>query len=662
MDLKAPISTLPLVGPKYVQKLAKLDIKTLEDLLYHIPFRYQDFSEISKIGSFPIGETATIKGEILEFKNEYTRQGRKIQSASIYDGTGKITAVWFNQPFLARVLPPGTKLSLSGKLQWWKKQKAIYSPEYEVVTESSETIHTGRLVPVYPATAGISPKWIRSRISALLKLLPKENLNDYLPKNLNFMNLWEAVQSVHFPKSLEEAETARKRLAFDELLFIQLLNLHKKSLWQKNEPTHKLTIDKDKLQQFFHLLPFTLTSSQLRSINEILNDLSGDKPMNRLLEGDVGSGKTIVAAISAYIVYLNGFKSAIMAPTQILAQQHFETLTEIFKKTDLKVSLAGEGDIIVGTHALIHKNVKLRDVALVVIDEQHKFGVEQRTHLIHKSKKGNIAPHVLTMTATPIPRTIALTLYGELELSTLDELPKGRKKVTTWIVPPAKRNPAYAWLKDQISNFKNQIFIVCPLIEESESETLANAKAATIEFEKLKIIFKDFRIGLLHGRMKVEEKNRVLDEFRSGKIDILVTTPVVEVGVDIPNANIMLIESADRFGLASLHQLRGRIGRGDKKAYCLLFTENSNNKVLARLSALKENNSGFRLAEIDLGLRGPGEVLGTRQHGETNLKIASWQDIDLIKLSKTIALQAVANPSQFAKLHKAFAEKLISVN
>ena len=460
------------------------------------------------------------------------------------------------------------------------------------------------------------------------------------------MDLPTSIKEIHFPNEPENAKKARQRLAFDELLSLQITNLKRKLAWQKNHPVYKLEIKKEEINKFIDRLPFKLTGSQEKVIDEIITDFKKPYPMNRLLEGDVGSGKTVVAATAAFIAFLNGCQSVIMAPTQILAQQHFDTLNSLLQPFKVRISLItssisksdlGRTDIFVGTHSLIHQKLNMDKVSLVVIDEQHKFGVEQREHLVKRVGQKNISPHVLTMTATPIPRTVALTFYGDLDLSTLNEIPKGRQKITTWIVPKEKREGAYAWINSQISNLNSQIFIVCPLIEESGAETLKDIKSVTKEFINLKKIFKEKGLGLLHGKLKLEEKNKVIDDFRNKKLDILVATPVVEVGIDIPNATIMVIEASDRFGLAQLHQLRGRVGRSDKKSYCLLFYQNESEKSKARLSAMEEGISGFELAELDLKLRGPGEIFGLKQSGIPELKIASWTDIILIKKAKEVA-------------------------
>jgi len=646
MDLNSSVRELPLVGPVYQKRLEKLKIRSIRNLLYHIPARYNDFSQMAKISHCRVGETLTLRGSLNSLKNQYTKSGKKIQIAEVEDSTGKITIVWFNQPFLTRTLYPGTDLSLSGKIDWFGTKKAMVSPEYEITRLGAETVHTGKIVPVYPETYGVSSKWLRTKIK-LAYLTCGEEIKEYLPETYGFITLPEAIMSIHFPNTLKDAEVARRRLAFDELYFLQSQSLKRKHAWQKNWAAYQLTINKLAIDKFKNSLPFTLTKSQDLAVNEILVDLKRSFPMNRLLEGDVGSGKTVVAATAAFAAFVNGYQTVIMAPTQILAQQHFNTLKQLFSRVSnsVKIKLVTSAtsieqsksfDIFVGTHALIHQKLNLDKVALVVIDEQHKFGVEQREHLIKKSGQGRIAPHILTMTATPIPRTVALTFYGDLDLSTLTEIPAGRQRITTWVVPPEKREGAYGWIDSQITDHDSQVFVVCPLIEESKKETMKDVKAVTAEYKKLTRLFGKLKVGLLHGRLKAEEKTKVIKRFRNRDISLLVTTPVVEVGIDIPNATIMVVEAAERFGLAQLHQLRGRVGRGLSKSYCLLFTESPSEKALKRLNAMRQNLSGFELAELDLTLRGPGEIFGLRQHGIPDLKIASWRDIDLIKKAKEV--------------------------
>ncbi len=653
MDLDSPITDLPNVGPIFAKKFNKLGVYTIENLFYHAPSHYLDYSLVTTINQVHPNDVVTIHATIVSITNIVSKRGIRMQIGSVEDATGKIMIVWFNQQFLTRTLYPGRLVSLSGKVSFFNKKLCLSSPDYELIeNEDSQTVHTGHLIPIYPETAGLSSKWIRRIILNTYKdILP--NLEEFLPSKIlkkdGLNNISEAFEKVHFPKNQEEVEIGRKRLGFNEMLFLQLKSINRKITWKKNKVTKELTIDNKKNSQFINSLPFKLTESQIKAVDEILKDISQSTPMNRLLEGDVGSGKTVVAAIGAYASFTNGYQSIFMAPTQILAEQHYKTLKSIFDPFNIKVSLItsnikniekGRTDIYVGTHSLIHSKVDLKQVAYVVIDEQHRFGVEQRTHLVQKSG----IPHVLTMTATPIPRTIALTTYGDLELSVLTEAPKGRQKITTWFVPDTKRKGAYTWINDQIIKNKSQVFIVCPLIEVSEKETMAGVKAVTQEFQKLKDIFKKQKLGLLHGRMKVGEKNKILDEFRSGKIDILVATPVVEVGIDIPNATIMVIEAAERFGLAQLHQLRGRVGRGDKKSYCLLF---SNIKYSKRLKAMEQIHSGFELAELDLKLRGPGEIFGTAQSGFAELKIANWGDVKLIKSTKDVAEDVFKNPKEY---------------
>ncbi|MFZ5932496.1 MAG: ATP-dependent DNA helicase RecG, partial [Patescibacteria group bacterium] len=468
-----------------------------------------------------------------------------------------------------------------------------------------------------------------------------------------------------------QAEAGRKRLAFNELLMLQIKNVYRKLTWQKNKLVYRFKINAGVVASFVKSLPFTLTDSQESAIKEILEDIKRDIPMNRLLEGDVGSGKTVVAGTAIFASFVNGYQSVVMAPTQILAQQHYQTLGKLYEPFGIRVALitsetkkkdVGKADVFIGTHALIQRKIDFDKVGLVVIDEQHRFGVEQRAHLVRKVGKRSYAPHVLTMTATPIPRTVALTFYGDLDLSTLRELPKGRKKITTWVVPRAKRDGAYKWIKEKIKEEKIQTFIVCPLIEESQKETMAQVRAATKEYANLNKVFKDLTLGLLHGKMPAKDKNTVLDKFREGKVNILVSTPVVEVGIDVPNATIMLVEAAERFGLAQLHQLRGRVGRGERKSYCLLFSESKSQKVVSRLYAMTKDLSGFELAELDLTLRGPGEVFGTRQHGFPELKIATWDDIDLIRQAKKVAEEAFLIPERYSELHSFLAEKQIIAN
>lgn len=663
MDLSTPIGKLPTIGPVYVRRLAKLDIYTVNDLLSHFPFRYDDFSLISKIARVQEGEIVTIQGKITSIKNEFTRGHRFIQKANVSDETGSIDVVWFNQTYLTRSLPAGTPVSLAGKVSTFKNQRALVSPAFEIFDppvfdpESSirmaggTTIHTGRLVPIYPETYGVSSKWLRTKIYQILAQYLSQ-LVEYLPdemvKRHQLMHYADAIEHIHFPQNQHEATLSRERLAFDEFFLMHVSSLLRRSNWEQKRQAKALSIAKftREISTFWERLPFELTNAQKQAVKVLFADLAKQRPMNRLLEGDVGSGKTVVAAIGMYLAYLNGLQSVLMAPTQILANQHFDTISKLLTPLGVNVHLITGGkklevrskklDILIGTHALLSDSVKLKKLAFIVIDEQHRFGVEQRGLLLQKGGATH-TPHVLTMTATPIPRTVALTMYGDLDFSYLDEMPKGRVTVKTWVVPPFKRGGAYNWIVDKIIKEDAQVFIICPFIEESETQT--TVKAAKKEYELLKrTVFKNQRLGLLHGKMKAKEKEKEMNSFRDQKLDILVATPVVEVGIDIPSATIIIIEGSERFGLAQLHQLRGRVGRSTMQSYCLLFTDSQNHETLRRLKYLEHNHVGAQLAQFDLTLRGPGELTGTRQHGTPDLKIASFSDSLLIEKTRKEAV------------------------
>lgn len=655
-SIKTDIRSLPGVYKRYAAPLEKLGIITLEDFLYHIPFRYDDFTTLSKISELQAGETVTIRGKVKDIKNQYTRGRITIQRAKVEDESGIIEIVWFNQPYLTKNIKIEDFISLSGKVNEKAGKLQFTSPDYEI--GENNFIHTGRLVPIYPETRGVSSKWIRRQIFRIL-LENRKEIVDYLPNEIKTNNqltgLYESLSKIHFPDNNEDVEVSRDRLSFDELFTTQLAANVRKQEWNESLQSESFDATKYKkeIDNLIKNLPFKLTKAQVRAKDEIFKDLGRKKPMNRLLEGDVGSGKTVVAAISMYLAHLNGHQSALMAPTEILANQHYKTISELLNPLKIKVGIAtgskkdslDKFDVLVGTHAVIHGDIKFKKLGLIIIDEQQRFGVEQRGIL---RKKGN-NPHVLTMTATPIPRTIALTLYGDLDLSVLDEMPEGRLKVKTWLVPNPKREDAYGWIKKQIKAQKSQAFIICPFIEESES--MSSVKAATKEYEYLKKdVFQKNKIALLHGRLKSKEKEEVLADFKNKKFDILVATPVVEVGIDIPDADIILIEAADRFGLSQLHQLRGRVGRNKKQAYCLLFTESSTPITLERLRAMEKTNVGSELAELDLKLRGPGEIYGTRQSGRSLLKIANFSDLDLIQTTKSEAKKYILNLGKFPEL------------
>lgn len=672
MKLATPLTDAGRLYANYAKRLEKLEIKTVGDFLFHLPSRYDDYSHIVAIKDVVAEELVTIQGKVTDITNTYTRSRKQIQKAQITDHTGSLPVIWFNQPYITKTLKFGDLVSLSGRIQSDGFLPSLSAPDFEVIPESGHTIHTGRLVPVYPETAGVSSKWLRRQVDKILNT--SYELTEFLPKEevkrLELQPFEQALKQVHFPDTLEQAEKAKERLGFDELLLLYLANKKRKAEWQQKVFGHQFIIEKfqKEIDNFWESIPFTPTNAQRRAIHEIFQDIASPHAMNRLLEGDVGSGKTVVAAISMYIAYLNGFQSVLMAPTEILANQHYVTIKNLLEPLGVRVDLAtgsrktyssnevrssqtsssnnNSFHILIGTHAVLSDKIQYEKLGLVVIDEQHRFGVEQRS--IIRSKGNN--PHVLTMTATPIPRTVALTLYGDLDLSILDEMPQGRKDVKTWLVPNQKRDAGYQWIAERIKK-GDQAFIVCPFIEESES--LTTIKAASTEFERLqKHVFPKLKLGLLHGKMRAKEKDAVLQEFRTGKIDILVATPVVEVGIDIPNATIILIEAAERFGLSQLHQLRGRVGRGDKQSYCLLFTENTNPQITQRLKSMEHIHNGAELAELDLKMRGAGELYGTAQHGRKWLKIASFGDTKLLELAKQEANKLFPNLNKYPLLEQ----------
>lgn len=663
VDPHTPIENLPGIGTYYARKLKKLEIKTLEDLIYHFPFRYDDFSQISTISNSTPGEKISIQGVIWQIKNIRTRRGKFVTIATIADQSATIEVVWFNQPYLTKTLKAGSPVSLSGKIQLDGNKPKLISPSYEIIRSPHEakraitnqhTLHTGRLVPIYPETEGLSSKWLRAKISSYLPIFLK-NSKDFLPKAIitrqKMLELSLALTKIHFPKKYEDVEFARKRLAFDEIFTTQLMSQLRKKEWQQRKTAPKMHINKEKFTKFVNNLPFTLTNSQKKAIKEILDDLKVKRPANRLLEGDVGSGKTVVAAAAAQVTHDNGWDTLLAAPTEILAFQHQNTLDSILKPLGVKVGIwtaskKQKGDITCGTHALLTSFKPEKQIGLVIVDEQHRFGVAQRAKLfLNQSQK--LTPHLLTMTATPIPRTLALTLYGDLDLSIIDEMPKGRQKIATFVVPNFKRNDAYRFIEKEVQNGR-QTFILTPFVE--PSETMATVKSATVEFEKLKGKFsKKVSLGLLHGRLPSKQKEKIINNFKKNKIHILVATPVVEVGIDVPNATIMLIESADRFGLAQLHQLRGRVGRAEHKSYCFLFSDSRAETSLKRLKSMEKIHVGFELAEIDLRMRGAGEIFGLAQSGFFNFKVADLSDHTTIVAAQTEVKKLIGNDANLQK-------------
>lgn len=654
------------VRKKYVGLLRKIKVKTVADLLNYYPARYEDYSLISPITSLQPGEKVTVIGKITSFSHKFTRRrGFTIQQAELTDGTEKLKLVWFNHLFLKNIISPGKNLAVAGLVERQAKSLVLQNPEFEVIENNMlklpydrsvlftpKLIHMGRIVPVYPETKGLTSRWLRSKISQILDKTQNQ-LVEWLPPQIlaaeSLLDLETSLKEIHFPSSEELLARAKNRLEFEELIKFQLTSLVRKREWKKNRLSRPVSRPKQWLTDFQNRLEFKLTGDQLKTIDDIFVDLEKPYPMNRLIEGDVGSGKTAVAAAAAFSVIKSGLQVAFMAPTQVLADQHAATLTKLLGPLGIKVALLTgattkseihKPELIIGTHALIHKRasalVDKNRLAFVIIDEQHRFGVRQRALLADLGKN----PHILSMTATPIPRTVALTLYGDLDLSLIKEMPAGRLPVKTWVIPENKRASAYNWIKQQLKS-GSQAFVVCPFIENSNVESLKSVKAALSEYQKLAKIFSGFKLGLIHGKIPPKEKTEILLKMKSLQYDLVVATPVVEVGVDVPNAAIMVIEGAERFGLAQLHQLRGRVGRDRKQSYCLLFS--SDDKEIFRLRALEKINSGFELAELDLKFRGPGELWNVAQHGWPEFKIADLSNLSLVSHIHQVAAELIKN-------------------
>jgi ATP-dependent DNA helicase RecG len=681
----------------FLKRLEKLGLKTVRDLLWHFPARYEDFSRIYSISDIEPGQQATVTGIIEEVNmGQSWRKHMSIVTATLADETGSVRAIWFNQPYVANALKTGRHANFSGKVALSEEGELyLSSPAYEILHAPdrmdgtvSETRHTGRLVPVYPETRGLTSRGLRFIMQSVLKrALP---LKEWMPEGtlamLNFPNVNDALQAVHLPKRLDEAASARKRFSFEELFLLQILNLQQK-LKLAHEKAPVITADIEKMKMILAELPFELTPSQKRSLWEVIKDMEKPRPMNRLLQGDVGSGKTVVAAVAAMIATEQGQQTAFMAPTEILARQHFETMrgllgtmktehqpviglvtgsgaTVLYEKdvaaTVTKPAMAkkladGEIAILFGTHALIQKTVSFKNLGLVIIDEQHRFGVRQRAELA--KKRGGLIPHFLSMSATPIPRTLMLTVFGDLDLSLITELPVGRKTIATKIVPPIERQSAYDFVRRE-TRAGRQAFVICPRIEKSEVSdesargaphdfhAIANMEMRSVkeEYKKLRTkTFPDLRLAMLHGQMKEKEKEDVMRRFKAREFDVLVATSVVEVGVDVPNASIMLIEGAERFGLAQLYQFRGRVGRGEYQSYCFLMADSNAKAANARLKAILEAKNGFELAERDLKLRGPGQFFGAVQTGLPDVAMAALQDPELVKTSREAAIRLLQN-------------------
>jgi len=651
----ASLTVLQGVGPKHAESLVNLGMQTLGDMLYYFPRRYEDYSQLKPIKDLFYGNVVTVLGTIQSVHTRPTRGGKSsIIEVVISDGTGSLRISYFNQPWLANRFKPNDSISVSGKIDQYLGRLVMNSPDWEPV--DVENLHTARIVPIYALTEKITQKWLRGIMNQVLTYWAPAVV-DALPEKIKLaarlVSLSEALMQVHFPVSQDRLKAARERLAFDEIFYLQMGVLRQKRDWKSVE-ARRFTVSTEWLGARLTGLPFALTSAQQKTLEEIRADLDSGKPMNRLIQGDVGSGKTVVAALAAAIAVHAGAQAAIMAPTSILADQHYRSFTNLLagdggtlQESEIRLLVGstpeaekeairqglmqGSVKIVIGTHAVIEGPVQFKDLQFIVIDEQHRFGVEQRKEL--RSKGTN--PHLLVMTATPIPRSLALTVFGDLDISVIDEMPAGRIPINTHVLRPQERERAFTLLRGQIKEGR-QAFIVYPLIDESEK---IEARAAVDDFETLsREVFPDLKLGLLHGRMKPGEKDEVMMKFRDKQFDILVSTTVVEVGVDVPNATVMLIEGADRFGLAQLHQLRGRVGRGADQSYCLLIPTHEDAAENERLQAMSKTNSGFELADLDLKTRGPGEFLGTRQAGfASTLKMASITDLVLIEKARTQA-------------------------
>ena len=651
MNFASSLEQVKGVGEKTTEQFAAAGIRTVGDLITFLPRTHEDFSEVVAIRDVHPGKL-TIKARCEKIATRPVRRGLRVTTATLADETGKLQAVWFNQPYRETQLKSGDEFFFSGNFEFNYNKYQFTNPSAEKVSDMP--VQTDRFLPVYRSIKGLKSQLVRkilAELRPLITMLP-ETLPEEIIENEQLASRSEALLGMHFPKSGQDVTRARERLAFEELFELLLASQLNKQENAKLIGWH-IPFDQKTVGAFVQQLPFALTGAQRRAAWEIIQDFERKIPMNRLLQGDVGSGKTVVAGLAARQAAQAGFQSALMAPTEILASQHAETLQKLLTPFGVVVGLLtgnvkgmarktlyeqienGSVQVVVGTHALIQEKVKFHKLGFVVIDEQHRFGVKQRQELLKKSEH---LPHLLAMTATPIPRSLALTVYGELDVSLLDELPKGRKPIATKIWSPVSRQQLYQKMDEELASGR-QAYVICPLIDENPDN---EAKSVQAEHKKLKnSIFAHRRIGLLHGKLKSEEKEAVMSDFATGKIDILVSTTVVEVGVDVPNATAMLIEDADKFGLSQLHQLRGRVGRSSHQSYCYLMTSDTS-KPSQRLKEIEKSNDGFYLAEVDLKLRGPGEVYGRAQHGALNLQIATLADTKLIARAQAQAKQFVA--------------------
>jgi ATP-dependent DNA helicase RecG len=656
--LLKPVTALYGVGPKVAEKLEALGAQTIGDLLYTFPRRYEDYSLLRPINRLVYGEQVTIIGTIWQTRARRTRTNQVMIESIVNDGTGSIQATWFNQPWLAKQLPAGMQIVLSGKVDQYLGRLVFNSPEWEPL--EMDPLKTRRIVPVYPLTKGLQAYKMREIMQQVVTEWATR-VPDPLPRELrerrNLMPLGVALQQLHFPDSQQALRRARERLAFDELFLLQVGIQGQRQQWTQHAAVPLATSDEG-LGAYYERLPFELTGAQQRVIGEVRADLGREQPMNRLLQGDVGSGKTAVAAAAMVIAAQAGAQSALMAPTEILAEQHYAGLSRLLEplgigvglltgstsngdRVQIKAALAdGSLPVVIGTHALIQPDVTFARLGLAIVDEQHRFGVDQRAALRDKGPMlgdDRVSPHLLVMSATPIPRTLALSLYGTLDLSSLDEMPPGRQEIKTRWLRSSERERAYSFIRRQAGEGR-QAYIIYPLVEESD---LVDARAAVEEYEKLQQqVFPDLTVGLIHGRMRSEEKDQAMRAFHAGQTHVLVATSVIEVGVDVPNSTVMVIDGADRFGLAQLHQFRGRVGRGEHQSYCILIADEVTDDAEQRLRALEATNDGFVLAEKDLELRGPGEFFGRQQSGLPELRLASLlHDLQVLEMAQAEAME-----------------------
>ena len=670
MDLKKDVKYIKGVGPNRVKLLNKLNIYTLEDLITYFPRTYEDRSIPKNICECVNGEEALLEAVVCGRMQEIRLRGKTMYKLAIRDESGTATAIWFNQSYLKNRFVVGEKYKFYGKINNNFGKISINSPVFE---EEGKNSNTGKIIPIYPLTYNLSQNTIRKIIENGLKEVEgnlKETLPEYLLKEYKLLNINDSFKYIHFPKDFNDFNIARKRLVFEELLSTQLALLQLKNNYKNSQ--EGIQFDKDvRMSDVINILPFKLTKAQLKVLEEIDNDMESKKNMNRLLQGDVGSGKTVVAMISAYKAVKSGYQVAIMAPTAILASQHLESFKSLFDKLGIKCELLisaitkknktellerlknGEIDILIGTHAIIEDNVEFKNLGLVVTDEQHRFGVKQRTKIVEKGQN----PDVLVMTATPIPRTLALILYGDLDISIIDELPPNRKKIDTFAVTKGLEERVNNFIKKQI-DLGRQCYIVCPLVEESEEMDL---KSVIELYNKYKDeIFKNYTIEYIHGKMKAKEKDDIMERFKNGEIDILISTTVIEVGVNVPNASIMVVEDSQRFGLAQLHQLRGRVGRGEYQSYCILKYEGKGETIRQRMKVMCDTNDGFVISEKDLELRGTGDFFGTKQHGIPDFKIANlFEDMQTLKMVQSVAIQILAEDNNLENDKNVLLKELI---